>query len=176
MNSTKKSNLISKERPLQEASAMRERPMRSKQDWKNFHFYYCDDETRGSVTQLLIERDYLLPTEMPNQEKITTEAQFFAISLAERLNTSRGTQRFGINNISDNISRLVAAQDLSTLYFYVCNLYGTVFWRVPYNLQRLPVNPDAFSMYLSVFSDTLIECINNMNTENTEVEQEYEED
>lgn len=159
----------------------------SMQEWKNFHFFLGDDNVNENVTNLLIERGYLIRSGnqskrkslMPNQEKITEDARFFAASLCERLAKTRRVRKFGLSKISDNIAKLVEIQDLSVLYFYIANLYGMVFWQVPYNLQRLPVNPDALSMFLSIFANTFIECIVKIDidgTEGTEEIKEHEED
>ncbi|MCL2637500.1 MAG: hypothetical protein FWD48_03935 [Oscillospiraceae bacterium] len=148
------------------------------QEWKNFYFFLCGEEAKQSATQLLIDRDYLLPTEQPNQEKITSEARYFAASLAERLKGNRNARRFGLSGIAENIGTLTALQDLSLLYFYIGNLYGSVLWRMPYNLQRLAVNHDALGMYLNVFADTFTECANKEEPEADTGEQEgqlYEE-
>jgi hypothetical protein len=51
------------------------------QDWKNFHFFFCDEQTKEAARKLLVDRDYLLPSDMPNQEMITSEARHFATEL-----------------------------------------------------------------------------------------------
>jgi len=151
----------------------------SMQEWKNYMFFICDDETKANAVTLLKERDYLLSNGKPNQDEITKEAQFFARSLAERLASSYRAKRFGLQNIADNVNKFSEMQDLSALYFYISNIYGMVFWRVPYNLQRLPVNPKAFDMYMKVYTDTFIESLSQTepipDTEE-KPEQNYEEE
>ena len=145
------------------------------QDWKNFHFFFCDEQTRQAAKKLLVDRDYLLPSDDArhqgawcNQEVITSEARYFAKELVERLKGNRDARKYGLKRIAENIETISAMQDLSLLYFYIGNLYASARWQMPYNLQRLPVNHDAFSMYLSVYTDTFISCVNEAETENQE--------
>ena len=141
----------------------------SKQDWTNFNFFVCDDETRKQALRLLKERDYLLSNGMPNKEKITEEAEFFADSLAKRLTGNWQAKRFGIRNVAENIRRFTEIRDLSALYFYITNVYGTVWWNAPYNLQRLPVHQEALSLYLNVFSNTFIKQVTQSESPAAEV-------
>jgi hypothetical protein len=132
----------------------------SKQDWANFRFFACGDDVRSAALNLLKERDYLLPNEQPNLDKITAEAEFFAKSLVERLITNRQMRRFGIQRIADKLREFVKSEDWTAMYFYITNIYGMVRWYAPYNLQRLPVHPTALIGYLSVFSETFVDCMN----------------
>ena len=138
------------------------------QDWRNFHFFFCNEQTQQAAKKLLVDRDYLLPSDMPNQEEITSEARYFAKELVERLKGNRDARKYGMKRIAENIETISAMQDLSLLYFYIGNLYASARWQMPYNLQRLPVNHDALSMYLSVYTDTFISCVNEAETENQE--------
>jgi hypothetical protein len=129
------------------------------QDWKNFHFFICDEQTKEAARKLLVNRDYLLPSNMPNKDKITDEAKHFASELVERLKGNRDANKYGLRRIAENVESIYVMQDLSLLYFYIGNLYASARWQMPYNLQRIPVNHDALSMYLSVFTDTFTACI-----------------
>jgi hypothetical protein len=97
----------------------------SKQDWMNFRFFTCTDEVKEATLSLLTERKYLHSDGTPNEEEITKEANFFANSLAQRFVENRYVRRIGALTLIRSIRKFTEKEDLSALYFYVMNIYGT---------------------------------------------------
>lgn len=137
-------------------------PFPMRQDWRNFQYQLniADDVAK----KLLIERELLLSDGTPNKERIESEAHFFGSTLAIRVYESRYMQNLGISDIIENISALIDNDDVITLlYFYIGNLYGAVQWNMPFNLQRLPVNPEALSVYLYTFAESFLNAAEKMD-------------
>ena len=132
------------------------------QDWKNFYFFTCSENEKANALTLLKVRNYLRSDGQPNNDVITKQATFFAESLAERIKSRRQARRYGFRKIAANVQRFSELGDTSALYFYITNVYGMVRWYAPYNLQRLPVQREAFAMYLVVFASKFIEKLNSI--------------
>ena len=156
------------------------------QEWKNFRYFSCGDEIKQEAITQLKQRECLLPNDAPNKEKIKKDARYHATNFAKRLGNNGRAKRYGLQNIVGNIRGLMAAQELSVLYYYITNLYGMVYWSAPYNMQRMPVNPDAFGIYLTEYTKAFIKSLESINTEEAkpkaekieeaEVEKPYETD
>ena len=151
-------------------------------EWRDYEFFVCDAEKQEKTIQMLMEREFLLPSKMPNAEKIKSLAEDFAASLAERISRSGRSKHFGLANIADNVEKFSKLQDSTSMYYYMAYLYGSVFWRVPYNVQRFPVAPDALKVYLETFSETLVAAlclyseIQDEESQEEETETENEDD
>ena len=130
-------------------------------EWRDYEFFTCDEEQQEKTIQMLIDREFLLPSKMPNQEKLKSEAQSFANQLAERFSKSGRTKHFGLAKLAESVEKFNKLQNKTNMYYYMVYLYGAVYWRVPYNVQRFPVMPDALEIYLDTFAETLAACLYN---------------
>jgi|GEM_PF-3047409 len=147
-------------------------------EWRDYEFFLCDGEKKEEVTKMLTERGFLLPSGKPNKEKITEEAKLLADKLALRLSKSDRARHFGLANIAAYTDKFNVKDEQVGLYFYMIYLYGSVLWRVPYNVQRLAAAPAALSAYLEVFAvsfaASLNDAINALKSE-TEAAGNYEQ-
>jgi hypothetical protein len=144
-------------------------------EWRDFEFFVCDEKQKDEVIQMLIEREFLLPSKMPNEAVLKSNAQTFANQLADRITRSSRAKHFGLTTLADNVMKFSKHANKADLFYYMAYLYGSVYWRVPYNIQRLPVAPDAMEIYVDTFAETLAVCLNNFDeADNTEGDSDKE--